>query len=90
MDISGKHLRDILTLQAIRATTWLAQPTAPNSIGTVRLDRWVQLVIIALALILAVGLAIAWWITCQKKRLLPAVKTPAWKSGGTWKVYCAK
>jgi len=54
----------------------------------IRRDSWVQLVVIGLALILAVGLAVAWWITCQRKGMYPALDMPSWNSGGTWKAYC--
>lgn len=47
------------------------------------------LIIIGIALVLAVGLAVAWWITCQNKGgLYPALDMPSWNSGGTWKAYC--
>lgn len=40
-------------------------PDALVSEMSVRRDSWVQLVVIAVALVIAVGLAVAWWITCQ-------------------------
>lgn len=59
-------------------------------LGRVRVDRWVWIVAIAIALILAVGLAVAWWITCQNQGGFPALDMPSWDAGGTWKAYCAK
>lgn len=50
----------------------------------------VVLVVIALALVLALGLATAWWVTCQRKGMYPALDMPSFKSGGTWKAYCAR
>jgi hypothetical protein len=52
-------------------------------------DSWVWIVVIAIALVLAVGLMVAWWIVCQQQGGYPAVDMPSWQSGGTWKVYCA-
>lgn len=56
--------------------------------SAVRRDNWVVLVVIAIALVVAVGLGVAWWITCQNKGLYPALDQPSWKEGGTWKAYC--
>lgn len=53
-----------------------------------RRDRWVVAVFISVALVVAVGLAVAWWITCQNKGMYPAVDMPAFSQGGTWKAYC--
>ncbi|MGN7192461.1 MULTISPECIES: hypothetical protein [unclassified Curtobacterium] len=53
-------------------------------------DRVVVLVLIAIALILAVGLVTAWWITCQNKGMYPAMDMPSFSAGGTWKAYCRK
>lgn len=53
-------------------------------------DRVVVLVLIAIALLLAVGLITAWWITCQNKGMYPAMDMPSFSAGGTWKVYCRK
>jgi hypothetical protein len=53
-----------------------------------RRDRWVTVVIIAIALVVAVGLVTAWWITCQNEGMYPALDMPSWNSGGTWKAYC--
>lgn len=49
-----------------------------------------MLVLIAIALLLAVGLITAWWITCQNKGMYPAMDMPSFSAGGTWKVYCRK
>ncbi len=54
----------------------------------VRLDRWVVVVVIAIALVLAVGLAAAWWITCQVRGMYPALDMPSFQNGGTWVAYC--
>jgi hypothetical protein len=54
----------------------------------VRKDRWVVLVVIAIALVLAVGLAVAWFITCQNRGMYPALDMPSFNKGGTWKAYC--
>ncbi|WP_395821164.1 hypothetical protein [Curtobacterium flaccumfaciens] len=53
-------------------------------------NRVVVLVLIAIALLLAVGLITAWWITCQNKGMYPAMDMPSFSAGGTWKVYCRK
>lgn len=80
----------LLSRPLVATMNWLAAPSVPDSLGVVRLDRWVQLVIIALALVLAVGLMVAWWITCQNKGLYPALDMPSWNAGGRWKAYCAR
>lgn len=54
----------------------------------VRIDRWAILVAIAVALIVLVGFATAWWIACQNKGLYPAFDMPSLQGGGTWKAYC--
>ncbi len=54
----------------------------------VRTDRWIFLVVIALAFILAVGFLAAWWMTCQSRGMYPALDMPSWQNGGTWKMYC--
>ncbi|KGJ81780.1 hypothetical protein GY21_01520 [Cryobacterium roopkundense] len=59
-------------------------------LSAVRTDRWVVLVIIALALIVAFGLLTAWWIVCQSKGMYPALDMPSWANGGTWKAYCRR
>ena len=58
--------------------------------GRVNADRWVFLVVIAIALVLAVGLAVAWWSVCQAQGGYPALDMPSFNAGGTWKAYCAK
>jgi len=69
----------------------LAERSAALSTGsTVRVDRWVIIVVIAVAVVLAIGLATAWWIACQNKGMYPALDMPNWNSGGTWKAYCKK
>ncbi|MFZ7088966.1 hypothetical protein [Curtobacterium sp. RRHDQ10] len=52
-------------------------------------DRFV-VVILAIAIILAAGIAVAWWAACQSKGLYPALDMPSWNAGGTWKAYCKK
>lgn len=71
----------------------VAATSAPMMLGqlrssSVRKDPWVQLVIIAIALILAVGLLAAWWMTCQARGMYPAFDMPNWQNGGTFKAYC--
>jgi hypothetical protein len=56
---------------------------------SVRVDRVVVLVVLALAVIVVCGLAVAWWMACQAKGLYPTVSIPAWKSGGIWRAYCS-
>lgn len=53
-----------------------------------RRDRWVVVIVVSLALIAAVGLMAAWWISCQRKGMYPALDMPPLTGGGTWKVYC--
>lgn len=55
-----------------------------------RQDRVVVLILIAIALIIAAGLAVAWWAACQNKGMYPALDMPSWNAGGTWKAYCKK
>jgi hypothetical protein len=71
----------------------IAMSTAPAALSelrtsTVRRDPWVTVVLIALALVVAVGLIAAWWIVCQNKGMYPALDMPSFSQGGTWKVYC--
>lgn len=72
---------------ALAAADALAGP-APFQPGW-RQDRAVVLIVVALALIAAVGLAVAWWIACGNQGGYPAFDMPSWQSGGTWKFYCA-
>ncbi len=68
----------------------IADRAADMRSSAVRADRWVVLVVIAIALVIAVGLAVAWWITCQNKGMYPALDMPSFNQGGTWKAYCSK
>lgn len=60
-----------------------------ESPGT-RQDRFVWLIVIAVAVVIVLGLVTAWFIYCQSRGGWPALDMPSWSSGGTWKVYCAK
>lgn len=55
-----------------------------------RTDRFVWLIVIAVAVVIVLGLMTAWFIYCQQRGGWPAVDMPSFQSGGTWKVYCAK
>jgi hypothetical protein len=57
--------------------------------SAVRRDRWVVLVVIAIAVVIAAGLLVAWWAACQSRGLYPALDMPSWQDGGTWKVCCS-
>lgn len=59
-----------------------------TQLSEVRADRWVVVVLIAIALVAAVGLGAAWWIVCQNKGMYPAFDMPNFSTGGTWKAYC--
>lgn len=73
-----------------------SQSVITDSVGSMRQrlalkqDRVVVLVLIAIALLLALGLITAWWVTCQNKGMYPAMDMPSFSAGGTWKVYCRK
>lgn len=56
----------------------------------VRQDRLVWLIVIAIAVVIALGLMTAWFIYCRSQGAWPALNMPSFSSGGTWKVYCAK
>ena len=55
----------------------------------VRRDSYAWLIVIAIAVVLAMGLMTAWFIYCRYQGGWPALDMPSWASGGTWKVYCA-
>lgn len=60
-----------------------------DSRGT-RQDRFVWLIVVAVAVVIVLGLMAAWFIYCQSRGGWPALDMPGWSSGGTWKLYCAK
>lgn len=81
-----------LTLASLASSPTLITQS-PRAIAEhfgLRQDRVVVLIIIALALIVAVGVAAAWWVACQNKGMYPALDMPSWNAGGTWKAYCKK
>lgn len=55
-----------------------------------RRDRvvWV-IVVIALAIIAAVGLAVAWWLACRAIGKYPVISVPAWGSAGSYRAWCS-
>ena len=55
----------------------------------VRRDSYVWLIVIAIAIVIALGLMTAWFIYCRNQGGWPALDMPSWTSGGTWQVYCA-
>ena len=55
----------------------------------VRRDSYVWLIIIAIAIVIALGLMTAWFVYCRNEGGWPARDMPSWTSGGTWKMYCA-
>lgn len=76
-----------------RAHVTMALTLGPASfagmrMSTIRRDPWVVLVVVAVAVILAVGLVAAWWMACQSRGMYPAFDMPNWQNGGTWKIYC--
>ncbi|WP_295013652.1 hypothetical protein [uncultured Microbacterium sp.] len=56
---------------------------------SVRRDSFVWIIVIAIAVVIALGLMAAWFIYCRNQGGWPALDMPSWSSGGTWKVYCA-
>ncbi|MCD2499481.1 hypothetical protein [Microbacterium nymphoidis] len=55
---------------------------------TVRQDRAVWLIIIAIAVIILMGLMAAWFAYCRWQGGWPALSMPSWTTGGVWKLYC--
>ncbi|WP_292714742.1 hypothetical protein [Microbacterium sp. 13-71-7] len=55
---------------------------------TVRQDGFWWIIVIAIAVVIALGLFTAWFIYCRSQGGWPAVDMPAWQKGGTWKMYC--
>ncbi|WP_295127309.1 hypothetical protein [uncultured Leifsonia sp.] len=72
-------------LRGFAATDWRARHFL-----TVRQDRLVWLIVIAIAIVIALGLATAWFVYCQAQGGWPALDMPSFSAGGTWKLYCAK
>ena len=62
---------------------------AAHSLLLVRRDSYVWLIIIAIAIVIALGLMTAWFVYCRNEGGWPALDMPSWTSGGTWKMYCA-
>jgi len=50
----------------------------------------VVLIVVAVAVVLIMGLAAAWFMYCQARGMWPAVDMPSFSSGGTWKLYCSR
>ncbi len=48
------------------------------------------LIAIPIAVILALGLATAWFMYCQRRGMWPALDMPNWREGGTIKAYCKR
>lgn len=57
---------------------------------TARVDRVVFLIVIAIAIVIAMGFMAAFIYYCQTKGAWPALDMPSFSSGGTWKLYCRK
>lgn len=54
----------------------------------IREDNWVAVAIIAVAVVIALGIGVAWWHACRRMGMYPALDMPSINQGGTWKVYC--
>ncbi|MCM6762578.1 hypothetical protein NB037_09140 [Rathayibacter sp. ZW T2_19] len=81
-----------LNAAAAAYSTGLARARGASEmrLSTVRTDRWVQVVVIAVALVVVMGLLAAWWMVCQQRGMYPAMDMPSLQRGGTWKLYCRK
>lgn len=79
-----------LTLHAYsHSSAWLV--TAPQRAqNMVRVNKAVFIIAIAIAVVLALGLATAWFIYCRRQGAWPALDMPSFRNGGTWKVYCRR
>jgi hypothetical protein len=71
--------------------TAMSTMTRTPDLTHLRHDRFVWLIVIAVAAVVALGLATAWFIYCQNSGGgWPALDMPSFQSGGTWKLYCRK
>jgi hypothetical protein len=61
-----------------------------QSLLSIRQDRFIWLIAVAIAVVLVLGVMTAWFVYCQSNGGWPAVDMPNFQSGGTWKFYCAK
>lgn len=57
-------------------------------VSEMRKDSAAVLIVIGLALVAAMGLAAAWYISCRNQGMYPALDMPSFQEGGTWKAYC--
>ena len=76
-------------LATIDATTKLHNYTTDLRQLPLRADRVVVLILIAIAVILVVGVLVAWWIACQNRGMYPTLGVPT-GSSGVYKAYCSK
>lgn len=79
--------------ESIQAGMWELGANVESQTSRVvalRHDRFVWIIVIAIAVVIALGLLTAWFVYCQSRGGWPALDMPSWSSGGTWKVYCAK
>lgn len=47
------------------------------------------LILIPIAVVVALGLVTAWYISCRRHGLYPTLSVPALKSGGNYRAWCS-
>jgi hypothetical protein len=80
------------TLVSLQVLFWsLANQPPIRLLPRARTNRVAPLLIlIPIAVVLALGLLTAWFVYCRRHGMYPALDMPSFRSGGTWKVYCAR
>lgn len=86
-------MNDLVTrgcAQVVFALDGLAEAADAAFSGGSRRDRvvWV-IVVIAIAVIAAVGLLTAWWLACRAIGKYPTFNVPAWGQAGSYRAWCS-
>ena len=80
-------VRAVVLLQVM---SWYltGQAVRPQPAG-LRANHNPLLIVIPIALVVAMGLIAAWYISCRRHGLYPTLSVPAWKSAGNYRAWCS-
>jgi len=92
MHITQRHGKivpaSLTALSAVTGDTSALVTAGGEALEGIRTNRAVWIIFVAVAVVIALGLATAWFIYCQSSGGWPALDMPALNTGGTWKLYC--